>query len=160
MAALAEEHKELSFTKGNENARVFPFKAEFTLDKDRSALHLAEQQLGSNASKSQVEYYAKLLLEINDKDGKPTSTVFKADSTIKLPGQTTDGGLTVLDENDRKTSWQDDSFLLQKADGSAHAAWSSGDEAKVISWSATDPDNNNEKTVTDKEQRIVNRTGS
>ena len=87
MNGLASCHKNLSFSKGHENVRVFPFKDQFTVEKDQTAMQLAEQQLGPRASQSQVKYFAELLMDLNNKEGDPSHTVFKAKSSIAVPGQ-------------------------------------------------------------------------
>jgi hypothetical protein len=158
---LAQRHNDLLISNGQQNVRVFPFKPALTLEKDRTALQLAEEQLGTQTSRKQIEHYARTLLDLNGRKAEPAGSVFKAKTIIKIPGQTADGGLTSLNgSDDRTTVWQDGSILVQKAAGGAEASWPDRSDTVTLSWNNKSPDGNHERRTSQKDERTDNPDGS
>lgn len=155
--ALEAAHKNLKVTTDGSAPRVVPMQDNFKVQKEATALDIAKEQLGPSATKDQLDSYA-LQVSLNNasfdpKPGEikfaqnPGDTKFPAGHSIKLPGQTADGGIMTRDRGVTKTEWVDGTSIQVHEDGQGNARFEKNGDMNTVHWNPNDP-NENHQTIT------------
>lgn len=157
--ALDSSHKNLKVTTDGSAPKVIQLQDNFKVQKEATALEIAKEQLGPNAAPDQVKRYAEQLAfsnsEFQPKPGQikteqnPEATKFPAGHSIKLPGQTADGGIVTRENGKTTTNWSDGTSLQVHEDGSGEARYSDKNGVPTtIEWNPNDANANRESTST------------
>jgi len=121
----------------------------FKVQKEATALDIAKEQLGPSATKDQLDSYA-LQVSLNNasfdpKPGEikfaqnPGDTKFPAGHSIKLPGQTADGGIMTRDRGVTKTEWVDGTSIQVHEDGQGNARFEKNGDMNTVHGIRTTP---------------------
>ncbi len=136
-SALAETNKGLTYTTDGSAPPVVEMNDKFTVASEKTPVQLAEERLGSSASKQQKEHYARMILYRNDDFSDDLTKKIPAGTVLKMPGQTADGGVTYRDPHlgSVVTEWQNGSTLRVQPDGSGSAQYTTADSWHVdVRW--------------------------
>lgn len=107
------------------------------LTADKTAEEIAADRLGADATADQKQLYAKAILSINSSTlsgGLTVSDKIGNGTTLKLPGQTSDGGITWVAANGTNTIWTDMSAYVSNFDGSGMAHYDYQGESVQVKW--------------------------
>lgn len=145
---LDQAHQSLSFTNDQFEPRVIPYQNRYRVPANATVTDIAKSRLGANASDAQVKAYADVLIRLNKLDATTPDTVIEADTTLKLPGQRSNGALFYRQNGTIVSEWQDGSLEKVTERGKGYAKLQQADGTEVeISW-------NSERAAEGKEIRI------
>jgi hypothetical protein len=152
---LERLHHSMTFTTDGSPPTVIKYNPSgAALGADTSAEDIAKQQLGNKATPEQVQAYTNAVVNLNldessynEAEGKE---YFKAGTSLKLPGQTADGGIVYADKDDdgrpkMVKTWQDGSRQESYSDGSGTARYTEGTKVVTVHWDGKNPNENYEK---------------
>ncbi len=112
--------RNLQYTTDGEDPAVLEYNNAFRTTAPTTALALAQERLGENASEEQLAKYAAVIVTLNRLDA-PDSNI-DAGRDVKLPGQTADGGITYWIRGNNITEWHDGSVMrvTERGQGTAN----------------------------------------
>jgi len=144
---------EMKFTTDGTAPKIVEFQNDYKVGSATNANDIAAARLGANASREQLEKYAATIVAINKLDA-PEKEIAPG-TTLKLPGQTADGGIIHRSKGKTYSVWQDGSNVEVAERGQGKATFTdrtAGCEV-IISW---DPEEKKNCTIskTYEERRI------
>jgi hypothetical protein len=131
----------IRFTMDGAAPKNIEFQNKFKVDAKTSAKELASTQLGANGAPEQLAKYAETLVALNKLDSADKEIA--AGTSLKLPGQKPDGGITYSAKGTTYTAWHDGSKLEISERGQGEATYkdrTAGCEVKVT-WDPEDKKN-------------------
>ena len=132
---------QLRFTIDGTAPKLIAFQNEFKISSATNAKELAAAQLGANVSPEQLEKYVATLLAINNLE--TADKEIASGRTLKLPGQTADGGITNWSKGKTYTVYHDGSSMEVAERGQGKATFTdraTGCET-TITWDPEDKKN-------------------
>jgi hypothetical protein len=140
---LLNLHRTLKSTVSGGTPKKFE-SLDLKLTAEKTAEQLAADQLGADATTDQKTLYAKAILSINSATvpGITISDKIPIGTTVKLPGQTADGGITWNSDKGTNTIWNDMSALVRNKDGTGLAHYDYQGDQVQVSWDRKAIENN------------------
>jgi hypothetical protein len=129
---------QLKFTTDGAAPKVVEFQNDYKVTAGTNANELAAARLGPNATPEQLEKYAATIVAMNKLDAPDKEIA--AGQSLKLPGQTADGGITNWSKGKTYTVWHDGSSTEVAERGQGKATFTeraSGCEV-TITWNPED----------------------
>jgi len=142
---LENIHRGAKYTVSGAAPKVIDYNDSFAVKTQQTPEEVASSQLGRDATPAQKQLYVRFLEEMNkDKlqDDGAGHKVFAAGASIKMPGQTKDGGITVRKGDETITMWNDGSSLVKSGYNVGHAKYSYEGHDVTVSWNSRKSEEN------------------